>query len=113
MMERVRPAQLTTMGVSSSPTKAGRRWPSSAFGQETEPGMVILRNSAGVRPSSSTSRSPPARLASNSCAVRRGVWQTSSTTSPKALLGRLTPLKRVKPAASQPGAPPAQSETSV
>ena len=64
---------------------------SSPFGQQIPPGMLILRYSAKGRPSTMTKSSPARRMASRSCAVMRGVCLACSTSSPKVLLGTLTP----------------------
>ena len=73
MMERVRPAQLMTMGVLSSGTRLRTRQASSPLGQQTACGIFILWNSDTGRPSSTTSGSPAACRAASCCAVMRGV----------------------------------------
>ena len=91
MMERVRPAQLTTILVLGSGTSAPMRSASSPLGQETPPGMLILWNSAKVRPSMIARSSPASCIAFSAAAVTRGVCRACSTSSPNALLGTLTP----------------------
>ncbi len=63
MMERVRPAQLTTIFVLGSGTMAPMRKASSPLGQEMPPGMLIFWNSAKVRPSTMTMSSFASRMA--------------------------------------------------
>ena len=69
MMERVRPAQLTTILVVGSGTRSPMRSASSPFGQQMPPGMFICWNSAKVRPS--TIDEILARVAHRLQAVRR------------------------------------------
>ena len=95
MMLRVRPAQLTMTGISSSDSSSGSRWPSSAFGQQVLPGIVMRRYSWTGLPSSSRNFSPRSCFAFNCSAEMFGVPHSCSTISPKVLLGTFTPAKIV------------------
>jgi hypothetical protein len=111
MIERVRPAQLTTTVVDGSGASCPMRNASSPFGQQMPPGMFILRYSLHGRPSTITKSSPRSYIATSSSAVMRGVSQACSTSSPKVLLGTFTPANSWKPACFQAGAPPSRTCT--
>jgi hypothetical protein len=85
MIDRVRPAQLTTMVVSGS----GATWPArstnSAPGMLTEPGMFMVAYSSGRRTSSTLTSASLAISAATSSADNDGVWRRASTSSPNAL----------------------------
>ena len=112
MIERVRPAQLTTTKVKGSGATWKMRCTSSAPGQSRPPGMFILRYSSIGRESRITILSPEAASAAISAASMRGVPSWCSTNSPKALLGTLMPVKTSYPAARQAASPPPRIETS-
>ena len=113
MIDRVRPAQLTTTVVSGRGARAPMRYTSSPPGTSTAPGMDMRRNSSMGRLSSTTMSAPERIIASSSAGSTEGVAYSCSTHSPKALDGTLTPENSTNPAAPQAGVPPSSTETSV
>ena len=85
MIERVRPAQLTTMVVAGSGAAMPARSTSSAPGTLTEPGMFMVVYSSKRRTSRILILAPLAIRAATSSAGSDGVWRRCSTSSPNAL----------------------------
>ena len=110
MMERVRPAQLTTTVV-SRPAAPARRCgtPARRPARRWRRGWTCARNSSMGRLSSTTMSAPERIIASSSAGSTEGVPYSCSTHSPKALDGTLTPENSTNPAASQAGVPPAST----
>ena len=73
MIERVRPAQLTTTSVSGSGARAPMRQTSSPPGTQVAVGMLMTRNSSSGRLSTITMFSRASILAFSSCAAIEGV----------------------------------------
>ena len=113
MMLRVRPAQLTMIVVSRSRFLAMSvmRSESSPPGTLRPPGMQKRRNSSGVRLSRMTNFSPFSMRSASSLASISGTWLTTSTFSPKSLLGTLLPHSVSKPSVTQRLIPPSSTDT--
>ena len=114
MMLRVRPAQLTITVVSSplSRTMSDILSGSSAPGTLRPPGMQKRLYSSGVRVSSITILSPRSMRACRSTAVISGTPFSTSTRSPKSLLGTLTPHSVGSFSVTHWLMPPARCDTS-
>ena len=91
MIERVRPAQLTTTSVSGFGAMSCTRSTSSAPGTLTPVGIETRWNSSRGRLSSTTMSVPDCISALSSSAEMLGVPFSCSTSSPNALLGTFTP----------------------
>ena len=113
MMLRVRPAQFTMMVVSLSisPAMSVMRSASSPPGTLRPPGMQKRRNSSGVRESRMTNFSPFWMRAARSLHSTSGTWSTTSTFSPKSLLGTFIPHSVSNPSVTQRLIPPSSTET--
>ena len=114
MMLRVRPAQLTMIVVSGarSRVRSVMRRASSPPGTLRPPGMQNRRNSSGVRLSRIRNFSPPRRRSASSRASTSGTCATTSTFSPKSLLGTFDPHSVAKPSVTQRLMPPSSTDTS-
>ena len=106
MIERVRPAQLTTTVVSGSGAMSKMRSASSAPGTSMPPGMFMALNSLIGRLSTMARSSPRSFMACSSAAGIWGVSYQSSMHSPNAFDGTLTPVKTSNPAPAQASSPP-------
>ena len=113
MIDRVRPAQFTTTGVSGDERRPGTRYTNSAPGQSTPPGRLTVRNSAIGRASTSTISRPDDNHSRNSAASIRGVSRSCSTISPNAFEMIPLPEKTWRPDASHASWPPTSTHRSV
>ena len=91
-IDRVRPAQFTTISVSALGTISAIRYASSPPGMEAPVGIDMRRYSSIVRLSSTTMSRFSAIQAFSSGASTLSVPKWCSTHSPNALLGTFTPL---------------------
>ena len=112
MMLRVRPAQLiTTVALGRALTRSWMRSASSPPGALRPPGMQKRRYSSGVRVSRMISSSPRRWRSASSSALMVGTWLTTSTFSPKSLLGTFMPHSVGRSSLAQRLTPPFSTDT--